>query len=205
MTANTMTMEHGNSAGFFGRSLVRLAIAALLAVLVIGAISNAASAKPATTTMGQNEFVSKCRAGGGTTKRLASRVVQCTTGSGEVVICDFNTSPASCIVPFTPPQSGATVPVTGGVSEQVDAEPSGPMVRPGQVGGVSGGVFEQVDPAPAPPDTTVTTGGTFQVVDAVAIEEPAPSPAPESQAAPLPGGVVAAEPVVVEFVEDEQR
>ncbi len=204
MAANTMTMEHENHIGFFGRSIVRLTIAALMAVLVLGAASEIASAKAVTTTLGQNEFVRACRAGGGTTKRLGTHVVQCTTGSGEVVTCDFNTTPATCIIPFTPQQSDPMAPVTGGIFEQVDAEPSGPVVRPGQVGGVSGGVFEQVDPAPAPPDTTVTTGGTFEVVDVVATEEPAPAPAPGGQAAPATSEVVAAEPVVVEFVEDEQ-
>lgn len=206
MAANTATLEHGDHGGFFGRSFVRLTIAALMAVLVLGVISDAASARPATTSMGQNEFVGKCRAGGGTTKRLAPRVVQCTTGSGEVVICDFNTSPASCIISLAPQQGGAWVPVTGGVLEQVDAEPSGPAVHPGHVAPVRGGVVQQVESAPTVSDTTATTSGTFQPIDAVAVatEEPAPSPAPESPPAPLPGGMVTAGPAVVELDEDER-
>ena len=194
MAANTTTLANDSHVGFFGRSFVRLTIAALMAVLVLGAISEVGSAKTVTTTLGQNDFTRACRAGGGTPKRLGPHVVQCTTGGGEVVTCDFNTSPATCIIPFTPQQSDPFAPVTGGVFEQVDAEPSGPPIRPGQVDSVSGGVFQQVDPAPAP-DPVVTTGGTFQAVDVVAVEEPAPSPAPESRRAPLPGGVV----------EDEQK
>ena len=131
MAANTMTLANDNHVGFFGRSFVRLTIAALMAVLVLGAISSAASAKPATTSMGQNEFVGKC-GGGGTTKRLGPRVVQCTTGSGEVVICDFNTS-GVLHHSIHSAASDPMAPVTGGVFEQVDAEPSGPTVRPGQV------------------------------------------------------------------------
>src|SRR5688500_8407657 len=130
MAANTVALEHSDHVGFFGRSFVRLTIAALMAVLLLGAIASAASARPATTTMGQNEFVSKCRAGGGTTKRLGTHVVQCTTGSGEVVTCDFNTSPATCIIYI---KTGPRVPIgsviTDGVLVEAEPAPGGPGIR----------------------------------------------------------------------------
>ena len=205
MAANTMTLKHDNHVGFFGRSFVRLTIAALMAVLVLGAISNAASARPATTSMGQNEFVSKCRAGGGTTKRLGTHVVQCTTGSGEVVTCDFNTSPATCIIYSTHAPGGLLDSViTDGVLVEAEPAPSRPGVRPGRVLATNS-VLVEAEPAPTAPDTTVAIVGDLQVIEPVAAEDSAATGAPAEDIAPATEQVLVAEPVVVEVVEDELR
>ncbi len=208
MPANTMTVEHDDLGGLFGRSFVRLTVAALLAVLVLGAIANAASARTATTTMSQNDFVSQCRAGGGTSKRLGTHVVQCTTGGGQVVTCDFNTSPASCIIAsMGGPRFPIDAVITDGVLVEAEPAPSGPGVRPGQVL-ITNAVLVEAEAAPAAPGTTVTSVGNVEAIDPIAPIATEESPAPvatDSHVAPATTEVVAAEPVVVEFVEDEQR
>lgn len=43
----------------------------------------------------QNGFVAACRSNGGTTKRLGTRIVQCTLPNGYVIVCNFN--PHLCV------------------------------------------------------------------------------------------------------------
>jgi hypothetical protein len=202
MSATTMTMDHENRGGFFGRSFVRLTIAALMAVMVLGAISNAASARTTTTTMGQNDFTSQCRGGGGTPERVGTHVVKCTKKNGTVVTCDFNSSPATCIIATPRWSSGhlGTV-LTGGVLE---AEPAsgGPRVLPGRVP-VTDAVLVEAEPASAVPDTTVSAS-EIQVIEPIPADDPAAPSAPAGEAAPATEQVLVAEPAVIEVVEDEE-
>ncbi len=147
-TGNAVVLERGDR---FGRAAMRLAVAGLMAVLLLGLMATMAEARTVTTTLGQNEFVNACRNGGGTSKRVGSRVVQCTTADGTVVTCDFNTSPASCTIPFTPaPQDPVFQPATGGVLDVYEPVDSGPTVR--DVGTVqTDGVLVQAEATPAPP------------------------------------------------------
>lgn len=171
MATDTLVLARGNR---FGQATMRLMAAALFALIALGTMMGAADARTVSTTLGQNEFVNACRNGGGTPKRVGTHIVQCTTSDGTVVTCDFNTSPASCTIPFTQASGGVLGQVTGGVLVQADAGqivPQSPIV--GQV--ATGGVFVQADSVPS--DVTATQGQIVPI-------ETAPSdPVVEDQAA----------------------
>jgi hypothetical protein len=114
---------------------------------------------------------------------------------GEVVICDFNTSPASCIVPKTHGPDGVLV--------EAEPAPSGPGIRPGQVLS-TGAVLVEAEPAPATPDPILATTGDLQVTEPVATEDPGTSEVPADQVSPATEQVLVAEPAVVEVVEDDE-
>jgi hypothetical protein len=149
MATETLILERGNR---FGRTAMRFVAVALFALIALGTSLGAADARAVTTTLGQNDFVNACRAGGGTPKRITTHVVQCTTSDGTVVTCDFDVSPAMCTIPFKPVGGGGVVaPVNGGVlalSDPGTSVPQTPIV--GQVS--TGGVFVQTDPAPSDPN-----------------------------------------------------
>ncbi len=164
----------------FGRAAMRLTVAGLMAVLLLGLMATMAEARTVTTTLGQNEFVNACRNGGGTSQRISSRVVQCTTADGTVVTCDFNTSPATCTIPFKPAaQNPLFQPATGGVLDVYEPVDSGPTV-----GGVeavqTGGVLVQAEatPTPAPPaedgGPVITPGRVVSRAVIVEVEDETP-------------------------------
>lgn len=209
MTANMMIpatcggrADVNSAVGSVRRMAARLLIAALTATLMLGAMADLASARTVTTTLGQNDFTRACRDGGGTPKRIRSHVVQCTTADGTVVTCDFNTSPATCTVPFMPNGGGPLGQVTDAELEPVDAQPSGPGVRPGQVGTIGDGVLVQVDAAPASP-AAPTTPLTIETAAPIVVEEAAPPAEPSSPESSAPV-VVDAEQVDLVAVEDER-
>ena len=194
-TVNTAILGRDDQAGGMGRTLTRLAVAGLMAVLLLGLMSNIVDARAVTTTLGQNDFVNACRNGGGTSKRVGSRVVQCTTADGTVVTCDFNTSPASCTIPFKPaPVNPLSQPATGGVLDVYEPVDSGPKVR-GVAVARTDAVLVQAEPTPSaqPEIVAQTDAGLVQA-------EPTPS-ADEGVQTIAP--VESVERAVIVEVEDE--
>ena len=100
--------------GRFGRAALRVAAAAMVALLVLGMALEADAAKKS-PPRAQNNFVEACRDAGGTTKRVGPRVVRCTFADGTTKTCDFNTPRPSCSNAQTHPTSGGTGSLGGGV------------------------------------------------------------------------------------------
>lgn len=83
----------------------RLIAAALIALIISSILAGSGAAKPYSIGGGsQNGFVAACRGVGGTTKRLDTRVVQCTLPNGYVIVCNFNTH---MCVDYPPLKSGS--------------------------------------------------------------------------------------------------
>lgn len=152
-TVNAVTPGRGDQAGGLGRTMTRLAVAGLLAALLLGMMSSVVDARKVTTTLGQQDFVNQCRNGGGTPKRIRTHVVQCTTADGTVVTCDFNTSPASCTIPFKPSAGSLVFPVDGALLDLSPAEPTGPKAG-GVVVAPATGVLVQAEATPTPEPQT---------------------------------------------------
>ena len=74
--------------------LIRQFIRALAVMLIaLSFVVEAGAAKPRPYSIGnasQNGFVAACRENGGTTRRLSTRVVECTLPNGYVIVCNFN-------------------------------------------------------------------------------------------------------------------
>jgi hypothetical protein len=130
----------------FGRGTLRIVAAGIVALLVLGATLHAASARTVSISISQHEFVQSCKTGGGTSKSVGIRIVQCTLPSGTVVTCDFNTN--TCTVPFTQPPD-THPPIGGGVLTQGEAAPSDPGTHTVTVDKVNAGaVFVTDDDQP---------------------------------------------------------
>jgi hypothetical protein len=172
-TVNAVVLGRSEQAGRSGRTVMRVAVAGLMAVLVLCLMSNVADARKVTTTLGQNDFVGACRNGGGTPKRIRTHVVQCTTADGTVVTCDFNTSPATCTIPFKQSAAAAVVPVDGAVLDVAQPEPSGPKVG-GIVVAPTDGVLVQAEATPPAEDGQTTTVVAADRAVIVEIEEETP-------------------------------
>jgi hypothetical protein len=114
---DTMETTAGGRGRRFGSGAARLAAAAALALLVLGATLGAADAQPASHA-DQNSFVDLCRAGGGTPKRVRTRVVRCTNADGSTMTCDFNVDPPTCTTTPAPltASGGSTLPQAQPVS-----------------------------------------------------------------------------------------
>jgi hypothetical protein len=94
------------------RTVSRFVLALLVAVALFAVAVESGAAKPYSTGASQNGFVAACRGAGGTPKRLATRVVQCTLPNGYVMVCNFN---SGLCVDFPP----ATIVTTGSQTNQV--------------------------------------------------------------------------------------
>lgn len=143
----TMIAGHGER---FGRVAVRLVGACIVAVLVLGMTLEAAGAQPSPPSY-QNAFNQACRAHGGTTKRVRSRVVRCTLPDGSAVTCNFNYDPPVCAWALTASEGGVFDPAGGLVLDPGEAAPSGPAAP------VSNGVAT-TDGAEPSGDSTVVVG-----------------------------------------------
>lgn len=98
----------------------------------------------------QNQWVSDCRFFGATPHREASRVVSCTTGSGQKTTCDFNQQPANCEV--TPPPKKQAAASAGDVLDQeIQAEDTG-VVNPADASDTEV-IFEEVSTGQADPSS----------------------------------------------------
>lgn len=70
------------------RQLLRALVFALIALSLL---AESGAAKPYSIgNASQQGFVNACRENGGTTKRLSTRVVECTLPNGYVIVCNFN-------------------------------------------------------------------------------------------------------------------
>lgn len=164
-----MNNATATAVGRFGQAALRVVTAAMVALFVLGmALETTEAAKSPASY--QQAFVKACRDRGGTTKRVGSRVVQCTLPGGKTVTCDFNTNPPTCTKARTGPKGGAHGPIGGG---DVGADPNGGNVDGGNTGGgvdggtvdggnTGGGVVDgghAGDGSVAPPDAGVDAGG----------------------------------------------
>ncbi len=87
----------GNVIAFVGRSLPRggfngqLVRALAVALIAMCILVETGAAKPYSIgNASQNGFVAACQYNGGTTRRLSTRVVECTLPNGYVIVCNFN-------------------------------------------------------------------------------------------------------------------
>ena len=118
-----------------GQAAVWVAVAALLAVLVVGATVDTADAASS-----QQIFVTNCKKLGGTSKRIEAHVVKCTfpknedgSGGGSVT-CDFNQKYYTCKYKLGPRAGGTDVPL-GTIEDMISAgeaasNPREPVVPP---------------------------------------------------------------------------
>lgn len=107
------SLPRGRFARQFGRAL---AIAFIALALVI----ESGSAKPYSIgNASQNGFVAACRENGGTTRRLTTRVVECTLPNGYVIVCNFN---SGLCIDYPPQQIQTTSPSTTLGIELIDTE-----------------------------------------------------------------------------------
>lgn len=107
-----------------GGSLARQLLRALaIALIAMSLLAEAGAAKPYSIgNASQQGFVNACRENGGTTKRLSTRVVECTLPNGYVIVCNFNSG--LCI--DYPPSEVISVenPGSNGSRSLIDAEAS---------------------------------------------------------------------------------
>ncbi len=143
-TGDIMNNTTVTAVGRSGQAALRAVTAAMVALLVLSMALETAAAKPSSART-QNNFVEACRDGGGTTKRVGSRVVRCTFADGKTKTCDFNTAPPICVNARTRPTGDANGSIGGGNDRPIDGGVVGPDPNPdgggdsGNSGTVDGG------------------------------------------------------------------
>jgi hypothetical protein len=110
MTTATVFVDRDNR---FGLAALRLAAAALFAVLVLGATIGLAGAATGKISVSQSEYVAICRSTGGTVFESPGFVV-CKYPDGNLSVCNFDTMTCEDFYSFTPTRPSATHDGVGG-------------------------------------------------------------------------------------------